>query len=213
MRSFIILIIAIAVLLTACSYSFQSESLADRTYSSETTEAGGFPLPDYFSSVNDLSNAIKSADFNKYKNINNLNYVYLLDKTPCQLPVSKIIVDYGCVGVYYSSSFVDQKLIEKYKDNHDTIQSLTSIKIITYRNIVATDNVPSIVLDNQDSFKSYDLNGQKFYAISVNADDGAIIGWEIFWVQDNQDICVGIPVNYGIEEALKYCSCIKHNLN
>ncbi len=202
MKKTIILVFALVLSFVPCACATQTTTIV---------EANSYSLPDEFKSINELSNAVKSNAGIENSNLENLDYIFVLNKTPIDLPVSKIIITQGSAGVYYMVDKIDENLSKKYQDDSEIVQILSTIRVITYRNVIADGDKPGIVAENLDSFKSYEIDGRNYYAADVLATDGTLIGWEIFWSQDNLELCVGVPVSFGIDQALQYCNCTTYN--
>lgn len=202
--------VTIALMFCLCSCNL-SKTATKSGHSTDTSfeQAEGFPLPDWFKSTDDLVNVVRSGDFSGYGNLDDLEYIYVFDKIPEKLEETEIIITHGSVGVYYAIQDSDSVLVEKLKSDSEAYRFLTTLKVITYRNTVNKTDTPSMI---SGSFEKYEKNDRTYYLSEVNTLDDTLLGWEIFWVQDEQDMCVGVPVNYGKERAIDYCSCIKFNV-
>lgn len=213
----VILVLSIIIIMCSCtSKNTESNVTSGNTSNNDTAEPGQVPsLPLRFASFDELIAAIENKDTVEndamYRNLDNLDFILVLGKTPLELKVSNIIVSWGAAGVYYAIDNPDETLIEKFKSSDafratDAILMLTSVKVITYRNVKAYGEKPSIV---GADYKEYMAEGRSYYAAEIIYSD-TLVGWEIAWVQDGLELCVGIPVSLGIEEGLKYCNVVKY---
>ena len=202
--------VTIALMFCLCSCTL-SATTTSSIHSSEASieQAEGFPLPDSFTSTDEILNVVRSGDFSGYGNLDDLEYFFVFDSIPEKLEETEIIITHGSVGVYYAIQDSDSALVEKLKSDSDAYRFLTNLVVITYRNTSNKTDKPSML---SGSSETYEKNGRTYYLSEVNSIDGTLLGWEIFWVQDEQDICVGVPVNYGIDRAVEYCSCIKFEI-
>jgi hypothetical protein len=203
-------LLTIALMFCLCSCTL-SATTSNSIHSTEASieQAEGFPLPDSFTSTDELLNVVRSGDFSGYGNLDDLEYFFVFDSIPEKLKETEIIITHGSVGVYYAIQDSDIALVEKFKSDSEAYRFLTTLKVITYRNTVNKTDTPSMI---SESFEKYEKNGRMYYLSEVNTLDDTLLGWEIFWVQDEQDVCVGVPVNYGIDRAVEYCSCIKFEI-
>ena len=203
-------LLTIALMFCLCSCTL-SATTSNSIHSTEASieQAEGFPLPDSFTSTDELLNVVRSGDFSGYGNLDDLEYFFVFDSIPEKLEETEIIITHGSVGVYYAIQDSDIALVEKFKSDSEAYRFLTTLKVITYRNTVNKTDTPSMI---SESFEKYEKNGRMYYLSEVNTLDDTLLGWEIFWVQDEQDVCVGVPVNYGIDRAVEYCSCIKFEI-
>jgi hypothetical protein len=210
MKKFVLCISMFTLFFCLCSCNL-SKTATKSGQNADTSfeQAEGFPLPDWFSSIDELVNVVRSGDFSGYGNLDDLEYIYVFDKIPEKLEETEIIITHGSVGVYYAIQDSESVLVEKFKSDSEAYRFLTTLKVITYRNTVNKTDTPSMI---SESFEKYEKNGRTYYLSEVNTIDDTLLGWEIFWVQDDQDVCVGVPVNYGKERAIDYCSCIKFNV-
>lgn len=218
----VILALSIIIIMCSCtSKNTESNVTSENTSSNYTAQPGqvsSFPIE--FASFDDLTAAIEIKDSVEndamYRNLDDLDFILILGKTPSELKVSNIIVCWGVAGVYYAIDNPDETLIEKFKSSDafgatDAIVMLSSVKVITYRNVKAYGEKPNILNGNESVFKEYKAEGRSYYAAEIIYSD-TLVGWEIVWVQDGLELCVGIPVSFGIEEGLKYCNVVKYIL-
>lgn len=211
------LIVAMVFTLASCGVKRETptqltETEGNSTAATEVNSTEAYTMPEYYTSLNEISTAIKNNDFSEKQNLKGLDYVYTLSDSINKLPISEISVNFGSAAVFYSINNPDVSLIEKNKESKDMVKLLSYIKVITFRNVIIKDGKIRLVEENRELFTEHSIDGKIYYVGEIKS-NGILVCWEIVWAQDEAMVCVGIPVSYGLEKALKYCNCSKYYFN
>jgi hypothetical protein len=203
-------IIMILFLLTVgCAGCISSE----RPHSTTINSISEFtPMPEQFSSFDELLRTIDDYRTDgrfKSSGLKHIRHINIIDSRNCELPLSKIFVSIGNVGVYYDYVEQDILLINQYNNNQDerSVEALSYVRVITTLNVdpLPPNQVPDFIMNNQSIFEKIEKDGQIYYIAALTSSIDELIGWEIFMVIDGFVVTVGIPVTMGLNAGLNLC--------
>ena len=179
------------------------------------------PMAEQFSSFTELKKTLddyKTDGRLDSSSLKYVSYINIIDSRDFDIPVSKISVSIGSVGVYYDFPAKDSSLIKKYQSEQDekSVLVLSYLRVITRLNVdpLPKNVLPNSIKNNLSLFNEMEKDGQTYYVSALQSFKNELIGWEIFWVRDGIEIGVGIPVTMGLDEGLNICqnSIIKYEV-